>query len=274
MSAPVAVLVDGQPCGDDWPLDRALHYGDGLFETLSVREGRLRFESLHRARLAEGCRRLGMHVDHEQLWQQARGLAAQHASCTLKVLVSRGSAVARGYAPTGAERARIVLLVYPASATTQLPSRVRVATLQATLGENPALCGIKHCNRLEQVLARTELRSHLGAFEGLMASSSGHLISGTMSNVFLEQDGVLMTPSLERCGVAGVMRAVVLREAAAAGTPVQVKHMPLDILGRCSGVLLTNALIGVLAVHELDGRELAVSQATQALVSRVSALDG
>jgi 4-amino-4-deoxychorismate lyase len=274
MSAPLGVLVDGQPCAADWPLDRALHYGDGLFETIAVRQGRLRFESLHRARLAEGCRRLGLQVDHGDVWQQTQTLATRHTTCTLKLLVTRGSAVARGYAPSGAERTRVVLLAYPSSSGPELPSRVRVATLEATLGENPALAGIKHCNRLEQVLARLELRSHEHAFEGLMASSSGHLISGTMSNVFLEQDGVLMTPSLERCGIAGVMRAVVLREAAAAGTPVQVKDMPLDIVRRCSGAFLTNARIGVLPVHVLDGRELALSASMQALAGRVSALDG
>jgi len=274
MNAPLAVLVDGQPCMADWALDRALHYGDGLFETIAVRAGRLRFEALHQARLTEGCRRLGVPLDHTGVWQQAQALAAQHGACTLKLLVSRGSAMARGYAPSGTERARVVLLAYPASSGPELPSRVRVATLEATLGENPALAGIKHCNRLEQVLGRMELRSHEDAFEGLMASSSGHLISGTMSNVFLEQDGVLMTPRLERCGIAGVMRAVVLREAAAAGTPVQVKDIPLDMLGRCSGVFLTNARIGVLPVHELDGRELASSTATQALARHVSALDG
>jgi 4-amino-4-deoxychorismate lyase len=274
MSAPLAVLVDGEPCAADWPLDRALHYGDGLFETITVRGGRLRFESLHQSRFAGGCRRLGMQVDQQWVWQQARTLAAQHPSCTLKLLASRGSAVARGYAPSGRERARVLLLVYPATSGQDLPVRVRVASLQATLGENPALAGIKHCNRLEQVLARMELRSHTEAFEGLMASSSGHLISGTMSNVFLEQDGVLMTPGLERCGIAGVMRAVVLREAAAAGIPVQVKDISPDILARCSGAFLTNARIGVLPVHELDGRELALSAATQALARRVSALDG
>jgi 4-amino-4-deoxychorismate lyase len=273
MSAPLAVLVDGEPCAADWPLDRGLHYGDGLFETVTVRDGQLRFESFHQSRLAEGCRRLGMQIDLHEVWEQARTLASRHPSCTLKLLVSRGTAVARGYAPSGSERTRVLLLVYAAASGPELPARVRVASLQATLGENPALAGIKHCNRLEQVLARTELRSHKDAFEGLMASSSGHLISGTMSNVFLEQDGVLVTPGLERCGIAGVMRAVVLREAAAAGMAVQVRDMQLDALRHCSGLFLTNARIGVLPVHELDGRELAVGAATRALVRRVSALN-
>src|SRR5262249_14119444 len=148
----------------------ALHYGDGVFETIGVRDGRLRFESLHQARLAEGCRRLVIEVDQDDLWRQARALANQHPSCTLKVLGSRGIAQARGYAPSGAERRKVLLLVYPAASGVEVPARVRVATLRSVLGENPALAGIKHCNRLEQVLARMELGSCGNAFEGLLAS--------------------------------------------------------------------------------------------------------
>jgi 4-amino-4-deoxychorismate lyase len=270
--APLAVLVNGEFTKEGWTLDRALHYGDGLFETIVVRDGQLRFEALHQARLAEGCARLSIDVDHNGLWQQARSLAAQQPSCMLKLLVTRGSAVARGYAPAGTERARVVMLAYPAASGPEVATPVSVATLRAMLGENPRLAGIKHCNRLEQVLARMELRSHSGAFEGLMASSSGHLISGTMSNVFLEQDGTLMTPRLDCCGIAGVMRAVVLREAAAAGFAVRVDQLPLDVLQRCNGLFLTNARIGVLPVRELDGRPLAISAGVQALAQRVCAL--
>jgi 4-amino-4-deoxychorismate lyase len=272
MSAPLAVLIDGERSTESWALDRGLHYGDGVFETVGVRDGYLRFELLHQARLAEGCRRLAIDVDQEELWRSARALAAEHPACTLKVLVSRGSANARGYAPSGTERARVLLLAYPAGSGPEIPSRVRVATLRSVLGENPQLAGIKHCNRLEQVLARWELRAHDGAFEGLLASSSGHLISGTMSNVFLEQDGALMTPRLERCGIAGVMRAVVLREAATMGVAVQVKEMPVAMLQHCQGLLLTNARMGVLPVNEVDGRELAISAAMKALAVRVSTL--
>ena len=269
--APLTVWVDGKPAGTEWALDRALHYGDGLFETIGVRDGALRFEALHRARLSEGCARLRSEVDQIGLWQQARSLAAQHPLCTLKVLVSRGSATARGYAPSGSERARVLLLAYAAAASPDVPPRVSVVTLRSVLGENPQLAGIKHCNRLEQVLARMEL-SQGGAFEGLMASSSGHLISGTMSNVFLEQDGALMTPRLDRCGIAGVTRAVVLREAAAAGVAVRVAELPLEILQRCNGLFLTNARVGVLPVHELDGRPLSISAGVLALAQRVSTL--
>jgi 4-amino-4-deoxychorismate lyase len=271
MNAPLATLVDGIAAAHGWPLDRALHYGDGLFETLNVREGRPCFESLHRQRLALGCSRLGIRADLPLLWEQTRSLAAQHPSSTVKVLVSRGDALARGYTPTGGERARVLHLVYPAPAAAEIPVQVRVVTLTSTLGENPRLAGLKHCNRLEQVLGRQELQG-AGAFEGLMGSSSGHLVSGTMSNVFVGQDGAFMTPPVDRCGVAGVMRAVVLREAAHCGLDVRIAPLPMAALRDCDSLFITNARMGVVSVHELDGRALVPSSAVQALAHRIAAL--
>jgi 4-amino-4-deoxychorismate lyase len=273
MSEPLAMLVDGEPApaAMDWALDRALHYGDGLFETLLVQDGHLRFEALHRARLAEGCQRLHIAIDPELPWQQARLLARRHPQCTLKLLVSRGSATARGYTPVGDEQPRVIVLAYPPPAAREFPDRLRVVTLRSVLGENPQLAGLKHCNRLEQVLGRRELQGQ-DAFEGLMASSSGLLVSGTMSNVFLELDGEWMTPALDRCGVAGVMRAVVLREAASCGVPVRQHELPLPWLARCTGLFLTNARMGVRVVHELDGRRLQDAPALQPLLHRVTGL--
>ena len=271
MSGPLQVLVDGRAVDADWPLDRALQYGDGLFETLTVRAGQLRFEALHRQRLGEGCRRLGIAADQDDVWRQAVLLARAHGDCTLKILLSRGSSLERGYTPPRTARPRAVHMVYPAPNAGETPARVRLATLQALLGENPALAGLKHCNRLEQILGRMELQ-HIGAFEGLMGSSSGGLVSGTMSNVFICQDGEFVTPLLDHCGVAGVMRAVVLREAAACGLAVREARLPLSALRECTSVFITNARIGVVAAHELDGRELGAHPAVQMLAGRVRAL--
>ncbi len=272
MSAPLQVLVDGLPATQGWPLDRGLQYGDGLFETMLVRGGRVRFEALHRARLEEGCRRLAIATDHEQIWNETRGLAARHGAALLKLQVTRGDAVARGYTPDGGERARRILSLFPAPADSELPEVVRVRSLSDTLGENPRLAGLKHCNRLEQVLARLVLRGS-GVFEGIMASSSGLMISGTMSNVFVEMDGELLTPALDRCGIAGVMRAVVLREARRSQLPLRAAELPFEVLGRVTGLALSNARLGLLCVHELDGRKLAGSDRFRQLAARVASLE-
>jgi 4-amino-4-deoxychorismate lyase len=273
MNKPLAVLVDGQPLSPelDWPLDRGMHYGDGLFETMMARGGVIRFVSLHRARLAAGCARLRITMAQEPLWEQASALAHQHGNAVLKLLVTRGSMTQRGYGISGGEQGRSLLFAYPAPDSASQPSDVSVISLQANWGENAALAGIKHCNRLEQVLARMELRADV--FEGLMGSSSGRLISGTMSNVFLDTEAGLVTPSLQLCGIAGVMRAVVLREAAAMGIAVRVADLPLAALDTCNGMFLTNVRLGVLPVTRLNGRALAVSDVARALANRVAALE-
>src|SRR5690606_15970527 len=149
---------------------------------------------------------------------------------------------------------RSLLAVFDPPGSDELPARIRAVTLELRLGENPALAGLKHCNRLEQVLGRQALRA--GEFEGLMASSSGLLVSGTMSNVFMELDGGLYTPALDRCGVAGVLRAVALREAGRLALPLRVVALPLGSLQHCSALAICNARMGLIQVHELDGRQL------------------
>jgi 4-amino-4-deoxychorismate lyase len=272
MSTALRVYVDGEPCSASWPQDRALQYGDGLFETMLVRGGRFRFEELHRARLAEGCTRLSIQASLAAIWEQAALVARQHPESLMKMQLTRGDATARGYAPSGAEQARVILSVFPAPTAMELPAVVRAVSLRNCLGENPELAGIKHCSRLEQVLARASLQG-TGAYEGLLASSSGRLISGTMSNVFLELDGTLVTPTLDRCGIAGVLRAVVLREAQRAGIPVRIADIPWSALARCSGLSLSNARLGLLSVQELDGRKLASNPQLRELAARIETLE-
>jgi 4-amino-4-deoxychorismate lyase len=272
VNTPLELLVDGVAATAAWPQDRGMLYGDGLFETMVVTGGRIRFETDHRTRLAEGCRRLAIHADAELIWTDARTAAARHGQATLRLQVTRGEALARGYTPTGQERARVLLAVYPPPQVLELPPRIAIVTLPMRLGENPALAGLKHCNRLEQILARVAMRDGGDWFEGLVGSSSGLLISGTMSNVILDLDGELVTPSLDRCGVAGVMRTVVLREAAHMNIAIRVADLPLQVVARCRSVALCNARMGLVAVHELDGRELAGDARLQALATRVDAL--
>jgi 4-amino-4-deoxychorismate lyase len=272
MSSPLRVLLDGVACSDSWPLDRGLHYGDGVFETLLVRNGRVRFGALHRQRFATGCDRLQLRVDQAIAWQEVETLAAQQGSAQLKLLVTRGPATERGYTPSGREQPQRLLLAYPAPAAEPAQQPAAVITLQATLGENPLLAGIKHCNRLEQVLARAQLR-HSGALEGLMSSSSGRLVSGTMSNVFLVLDGELVTPKVDRCGIAGVMRRVVLREAAALGWPARETDIAASDAALCSEMFVTNIRLGLRPITQFDGRALPVGERMRQLQAHVAGLD-
>jgi 4-amino-4-deoxychorismate lyase len=268
----LTTIVDGRNDGEGWSRDRAFQYGDGLFETMLVRNARIRFEAFHQARMLRGCNRLAIHVDQAAIWRQAQLLARQHGDALLKLQVTRGDATARGYTPAGDEQPRVVFAVWSAPDAAELPAEIRAVTLSSRLGENPDLAGIKHCNRLEQVLGRASLKG-TGAFEGLMGSSSGMLISGTMSNVFLELDGELVTPGLERCGIEGVLRAVALREARRMGLAVRIADIPMSAIARCSSMALSNARIGLLSVQMLDGLRLQHSKPLQDLAQRINSLD-
>jgi len=269
---PQSVLIDGVPAASLPATDRGLQYGDGLFETIAVLAGRARLWPWHLRRLGEGCARLGLAApEASQLAAEVAALTAGEARAVVKLIVTRGDARARGYGVSGSERTRRVLLRYP-WAQPGAGARVRLARLR--LGENPALAGLKHLNRLEQVLAR---REHTGSEydESLLFSSSGALISGTMTNVFLVRAGRLVTPRLDRCGVAGVMRAALMAMAHADGTDIEQGLLTEADLESCEEMFLTNALTGIRPVTELAGRALPAGPLTQRLQRSLSeVLDG
>jgi 4-amino-4-deoxychorismate lyase len=270
------VWVNGRAAGEVSALERGLHFGDGLFETIACEGGRPRFLELHLRRLAAGCARLGLEApEAATLRAEVQQLAAPCGRAIIKVLLTRGAAAARGYAVTGFENPTRISLRYPwppeDPGLARAGVRVRIAVVR--LGENPALAGLKHCNRLEQVLARREW-TDTGIAEALMFSSSGALVSGTMSNVFMVRDGKLYTPRVDRCGVAGVMRHVVLAAAADAGIAAEESVLDSQDLAGAQEVFLTNALMGIRPVRELDGRPVPPGPLTRRLQERLVPLLG
>ena len=256
------------------PYDRGLHFGDGLFETIACLRGKARFLSLHLERLSQGCERLRINLgDVEPVRREVQQAAASAGEALVKLIVTRGDAVARGYGWSGTEVATRLLLQYPLPPenTAAIRDGIRAKVARLRYGENEALAGMKHLNRLEQVLARSEMPAE-DAAELLVFSSSGRLVSGTMSNVFLVRQGRFLTPRLDRCGVAGVMRRVVLREAAADGVAVEETILSADDLAGADEIFVTNARIGIWPVRTLDSREIGVGAMTRRLQSRLAPL--
>ncbi|MFZ1871143.1 MAG: aminodeoxychorismate lyase, partial [Steroidobacteraceae bacterium] len=271
--AALSVLINGDAAGGLSPLDRGLHFGDGVFETIACLQGRPRFLALHLERLAHGCRTLGFAPPAARsVREEIERLASAVERAIVKLIVTRGPATVRGYAASGSEQATRVTIRYPwpveDPALQQQGVSVRVAAIR--LGENPALAGLKHCNRLEQILARGEPEA-AAAGESLMLSRSGKLVCGTMTNVFLV-DGPpgsprLRTPAIDLCGVAGVMRRVVLREAARAGiATTECALWPPD-LAAAAEVFLTNARVGIWPVGRIGERTLTPGPVTGRLRS-------
>ncbi|HEY6484324.1 MAG TPA: aminodeoxychorismate lyase [Steroidobacteraceae bacterium] len=273
MSRPVT-WVNGAAQPTVSTCDRGLHFGDGVFETIACEGHRARFLSLHLQRLLDGCARLGIRCGPAApIRAEIQTVAAEAGRAILKVLVTRGTADARGYTPSGTEDATRITLRYPwpAQSANATGEALAVRTLALRLGENPQLAGLKHCNRLEQVLARAECADRKLA-EGILFSSSGHLVSGTFSNVFLVRDSQLLTPRIDRCGVAGVMRRVIMREARRAGIDVEECELAAAQLQAAQEVFLTNALSGIRPVHLLDGRELGAGPLTRRLQALIAPL--
>lgn len=274
-NAPELVLINGQPGAPSLsPLDRGLHFGDGVFETIACRGGRSRFLALHLDRLTSSCERLRIGLGEvSAIRKEIEQAAAGAAHSLIKLIVTRGVAVARGYGWSGKESATRVLLRYawPQEDTSAQREGVQVGIARMRLGENAALAGMKHLNRLEQVLARSEVPSAEAA-ELLLFGSSGRLVSGTMSNVFIVQKDRLVTPRVDTCGVAGVMRRVVLQEAAKAGVSAEEGTVSEQDLQSADEVFLTNARIGIWPVRTIGPRSLAVGAITRRVQEQIAPL--
>jgi 4-amino-4-deoxychorismate lyase len=251
--------------------DRGLQYGDGLFETMSAQDGRVRHFERHMERLAEGGRRLGLPVPDPSLVaaECERALAGLGAG-SVKLMVTRGPGP-RSYRPP-ADPAVTRIVVSSAPKPRNDPEEGIVVRLCDTpLGLNPRLAGIKHLNRLEQVLACAEWDDPAIA-EGLMSSVDGRIVCATAANVFLVREGRLLTPAIRDCGVAGVMRGVVLAAAREAGIDSEILDVRLVDFSAADEVFLTNAITGVRPVGEILGlrRYTAPGDVTRILLERTA----
>ncbi len=251
--------------------ERSWQYGDGLFETIAVRDGEPRLLDWHLERLETGCRRLGVGPVEEKRLQAAIAAALRQAQsmdgfATMKLIVTAGSGP-RGYRRPPSAEAGVYAGVFPAR---PLPAGcyrdgVEVRRSSMRLAEQPALAGIKSLNRLEQVLARREWDS-AEIFEGLTMDTSGRLICGTMSNVFLVDGNRVSTPDLSRAGVNGIMRRKVLETLSVLGTDVAVVDVGARDVDRCPEMFLTNSQFGVVPIAVLDDRHLRPGPTTRSLM--------
>ncbi len=249
------ILVNGKPQDTIAAADRGLAYGDGVFRTLATRAGTALCWPRHFAKLAEDCDRVGITPPVEPvLLGEVEQVARGRAQGAVKIIVTRGHGE-RGYAlPAHPQATRIVMgMPLPAWPTENSCDGICARLCELRLSEQPRLAGIKHLNRLENVLARAEWNDPAIA-EGLLLDRHGKLIEGVTSNVFLVLNGVLVTPELSRCGVAGVTRARILAWAHRAGMACKIRDVPLDELWEAEEVMVCNSLIGAWPVRNIGSR--------------------
>lgn len=265
------MLINGQPAAHISAQDRGLHYGDGVFETLAVRDGKPLLWQQHMQRLHAGCARLGIPAPAAALLAVEAGqVCAGAAHAVLKIIVTRGEGV-RGYRAVPPLQTTRLVALYPwpdwPEANAQHGVRVRVCDTR--LARNPALAGIKHLNRLEQVLARNEWQDTSIA-EGLMLDTADHVIEGTMSNLFVVKGGQLLTPEIDSCGVAGIMRGAIVELAARHGITCEITALSLQQLREADEIFLCNSLMAVWPVRELDGVHYLPGSLTQRVAAYVA----
>ncbi len=257
--------INGQPAEGIALADRGLAYGDGLFETIKVRDGRAVLLERHLARLQEGCQRLMIPCDLQVLRSELLAYMQQLGNGVCKLILTRGAGQ-RGYAmPDPCMPQRIL----QASSLPQWPvayaqQGIQLFTCQLRLSAQPVLAGLKHLNRLEQVLARAEWSDPAYA-EGLLLDKQERVVDCVFSNVFIVQDQQLLTPELSRNGVAGVMRAELLARAEAAGIDVQVKDITVQKMLQADEVFTSNSLYGIWPVRGYAAQHWPVGPVTRKL---------
>lgn len=244
-------LINGESVETLPVSDRGLHYGDGLFETIRNGQGQPVLWKAHLERLERSAARLGIPCDISKIEAESKAVINKAAEQgVLKILLSRGSG-GRGYTPPeSAQPTRIIQWhALPADLAHNASAGITVRLCKHPVSVNPALAGIKHLNRLDQVMASRELGPD--EQEGLMLSPSGQLIEGCKSNLFIVLDGVLMTPDLSEAGVAGVMRDYIMAIRADAGRPVQQTTIRFEALLEASELFVCNSVLGIWPVNAL-----------------------
>jgi 4-amino-4-deoxychorismate lyase len=271
----VSVLVNGKDQRSVGVLDRGLNYGDGVFETIAVNDSIPRLLEFHWQRLEHSCRALAIPLDLGLVQEEAASLLEAHPlqRGILKIVVTRGvDGLGYQYGP-GCENTRIVSLhrsakPNPDNAKIGIAARI----CDARLARQQRLAGIKHLNRLEQVLARAEWNDTSIA-EGLMRDTEGWVVEGTRSNLFIVENGRLVTPRLDYCGVSGVMRRAVMEIicndlSIACG----VEDISKQRLLSARELFVCNSVFGVWPVNRIDDKRWSPGAITRQIQSAAEKL--
>lgn len=261
------MLIDGAPVRELAADDRGLAYGDGVFRTMRVDNGRVIAWPYHHARLAHDCAALGMAVpNRDALASDIQTLCGDAAAGVLKIVVTRGSG-GRGYAPPDAPCPRRIVSLHDAPPT---PGPLALSICPVVLATPTALPGVKHLNRLEQVLAR-QYCERQGVADAAMCDAAGRVVCTSMRNlIFMDGRGHWWTPDLGRAGVIGATR-----ERLRAALPDLVAcDIQATALCDFTAAIACNSVGGAVAVTRLGERTFTASPDMAAQANALLAGDG
>lgn len=265
-------LVNGEESSSIDISDRGLQFGDGVFETVRVHQGIPVWWQQHMDRLLEGCRRLNFSrlPDIGVLRNEADLLLADCLTGTLKVIVTRGIS-SSGYAvPDGISPNRVLQLTSGARHQPKSEQGIVLGISEQRITGSRSMSGIKHLNRLEQVLARMECQAE-GWDECIMLDNEEKVIEGSMSNLFAWQQGRLLTPQLDQAGIKGICRDRIMSLAAVNGIDVEQCELDLEDLHNSGGLFVCNSLIGIWPIVQFAGRTLETGINTRKLQVQLEA---
>ncbi len=267
------VIVNGQETELISVHDRGFTYGDGVFETCLCVSGQIPLWQYHQERLTASCHRLNIPApDGELLFSQIKQALSTDIQQIVKIIITRGLGE-RGYAYDATSKPSTVIIISdrifkPAHFWQQ---GVRVLRCKTPLAVQPALAGLKHLNRLEQILARNEW--HTDDYqEGMMCRDDGMVIEATSHNLFAVKDGNLYTPDLSACGVDGIMRRYVIELAGKSGMSLYSQDIRYDELFNMDELFLTNSVTGIWPVRQLESKTWPVGEISRQFQTQIARL--
>lgn len=231
--------------------DRSIQFGDGCFTTARIVAGEIRFLSLHIARLQQACQRLLIPFTQWQtLETEMTEVARSQDYAVLKVIISRGSG-GRGYNPTQCDNPVRIMSVsrFPDFYAEWKNTGVTLGLSSVRMGINPSLAGIKHLNRLEQVLIRAELEQ-ANQHETIVLDSDGMMVECCAANLFWREGEAVYTPYVDRSGVNGTMRQHIMAELTRQGRVVRQIRATPDALLHADEAFICNALMPIIPVRQ------------------------
>ncbi len=253
-------LIDGKEKDNLSLFNRNVQYGDGLFETCISKNNKILFWEKHLSRIDAGCKKLKIKNLDEAIWikdvKKALSLTSKK-NCVVKLILSRGNSQ-RGYSyPDNISPVRIVIV----SELKDIQAKKSFSLEYAESGyhSNPILAGIKHCNRIEQILARATLKRD----EAIMLDENQNIISVTQGNIYMIFGQRLVTPKLDRCGVIGSRRSLILDLAESLELKVEQTNIPKNEAKKADEVFISNSIIGIQPVSSIENCQFPKSAITE-----------
>ncbi len=235
---------------------RGLAYGDGLFTTAKVINGKVAYLTQHVERLTSGCEKLGITPPSpNELTLQLAAIAKNYPLAVLKVIIAASSG-GRGYARSSSNHHDLIIMIhdYPTHYDDLIHTGINLGLSKQQIGINPMLGGLKHLNRLEQVLLRQEL-SLSDVDDLLVTNINDNVIEATSANVFFCLNDTLYTPDVSQSGVNGIMRQTILRHY----PETIIKAISLEEIAQAQAMLVCNCVMGVIPVNNYNGQVLSLA---------------